>query len=563
MRRNAEILIAEDSPTQAEELRHLLEGNGYEIRLAGDGHEALAAAREHAPGLVITDIVMPAMDGYELCRAIKSDRELREVPVILLTSLSQPQDVIKSLECGADNFIRKPYEERYLLSRVSNILTSRELRLNEKVQVGVEVYLAGETHFITAERQQILDFLLSTYEEVAQMNEELTGKNAELQERQTQLQDALHDLDAERSRAQNLADVNRAVLDATADGIALIDETGNTLLWNAAYARIMSRIPGLARDAPVTGNLEAVAPHVADPAALRSFIESLGDVPEEGASCDVELPDAALSLRLFAAPVRDTSSDAELGRILVVRDVTAERAADRLKSELVATVSHELRTPLAAILGFAEMLATREMDSVSRRRVETIIREAERLASLVNDFLDLHRIEQGSFALELEPVDLTAVVREAVETFSAQSSAHSIRLDLPSSPVRVLGERDRLVQVLGNLLSNAIKYSPEGGVVHVRVRDVDGKVEVTVQDQGVGIPAEAQDRIFTRFFRVRTPETDGIGGTGLGLALSREIVEAHGGEIGFESVEGAGSKFWVRLPGSTPEPQERGAVTLA
>jgi len=562
MRRNGEILIAEDSPTQAEELQYLLERNGYEIRLARDGHEALAAARERAPQLVITDIVMPAMDGYELCRAIKSDRELREVPVILLTSLSQPQDVIKSLECGADNFIRKPYEERYLLSRVSNILTSRELRLNEKVQVGVEVYLAGETHFITAERQQILDFLLSTYEEVAQMNEELTAKNAELQERQTQLQDALHELDAERRRAQNLADVNRAVLDATADGIALIDKTGNTRLWNAAYARITSGIPGLAPDAHVIDNLEAIAPHVADPAALRGFIESLGDVPEEGASCDVELPDADLSFLLFTAPVRDTSSDAVLGRIFVVRDVTAERAADRLKSELVATVSHELRTPLAAILGFAEMLATREMDAVSRRRVETIIREAERLASLVNDFLDLHRIEQGSFALELEPVDLTAVVREAVETFSAQSSAHSIRADLPSSPVRVLGERDRLVQVLGNLLSNAIKYSPEGGDVHVRLRHVDGKVEVTVQDQGVGIPPEAQDRIFTRFFRARIPETDGIGGTGLGLALSREIVEAHGGEIGFESVEGAGSKFWVRLPGSTPEPRERGAITL-
>jgi signal transduction histidine kinase len=555
MTRNAEIVVAEDSPTQAEALRFVLEPDGYNIRLARDGREALAAVRERAPALLITDIVMPGMDGYELCRTIKSDPELSEVPVILLTSLSQPQDVIKSLHCGADNFIRKPYDGRYLRSRVSNILTSRELRLNEKVQVGVEVYVAGEKHFINAERQQILDFLLSTYEEVGQVNAELAATNTELQERQTQLQDALRELDAERSRAQNLADVNRAVLDATADGIALIDDTGNKLLWNAAYARITSQIPGVAPDAHVTDNLEAVTPLVADPAALRTFIESLGEVPAEGASCDVELPDAALSFRLFAAPVRDTSSDAELGRILVVRDVTAERAADRLKSELVATVSHELRTPLAAILGFAEMLATREMDSVSRRRVETIIREAERLAALVSDFLDLHRIEQGSFALELEPVDLAVVVREAVETFAAQSSAHSIRADLPSSPVQVLGERDRLAQVLGNLLSNAIKYSPAGGVVHVRLSDVDGKVEVTVQDQGVGIPAEAQNRIFTRFFRARMPQTNGIGGTGLGLALSREIVEAHGGEMGFESVEGAGSTFWVRLPGSTPEPQ--------
>ena len=177
---SVEILIVEDSPTQAEQLRNLLEEAGYKVRAAANGQEALAAARKHKPTLIISDIVMPEMDGYAFCKEIKSKKKLEDIPVVLLTQLSSPEDVIKGLQCGADNFIRKPYDPKYLLSRVEYILTNRKLRSTEKVHMGLEIYLSGQRHFITSERQQILDLLVSTYEEAVCLNEELKVKQKDL-----------------------------------------------------------------------------------------------------------------------------------------------------------------------------------------------------------------------------------------------------------------------------------------------------------------------------------------------------------------------------------------------
>jgi len=174
------ILVVEDSPTQAEQLRSLLVDAGYTVSVADNGRKALAVAVVEPPTLVITDIVMPEMDGYELCSAIKAEARLKDIPVVMVTSLAGIQDIAKSLECGADNFIRKPYEPKTLLTRIEYILLNLQLRKTSKVTMGMEIYMGGKKHFIASGREQIVDLLISTYEEAVHMNEELQQRQLEI-----------------------------------------------------------------------------------------------------------------------------------------------------------------------------------------------------------------------------------------------------------------------------------------------------------------------------------------------------------------------------------------------
>jgi signal transduction histidine kinase/HPt (histidine-containing phosphotransfer) domain-containing protein len=174
------ILIAEDSPTQAELLKHTLERRGYRATIAVNGRQALESARAHKPTMLISDVLMPEMDGYELCRQIKSDPGLKNIPVILLTTLADPQDVIHGLECRADNFIIKPYDERHLLARIQFMLINSEIRETNQTAIGVEVFFNGQKHFITADRLNILNLLLSTYETAVLRNQELARARDDL-----------------------------------------------------------------------------------------------------------------------------------------------------------------------------------------------------------------------------------------------------------------------------------------------------------------------------------------------------------------------------------------------
>lgn len=176
------ILVVEDSFTQAVRLQSLLEENGYRVTTAANGAEALSLLERTQPTLVISDIVMPGMDGYELCRRIKSVAKTAGIPVILVTQLSEPEDILKGLECGADNFITKPYEEAFLLSRIQYILINRRLRAKVCTDMGLEVFFANRRHFITSDRIQILDLLFSTYESALQKARELERANKKLQE---------------------------------------------------------------------------------------------------------------------------------------------------------------------------------------------------------------------------------------------------------------------------------------------------------------------------------------------------------------------------------------------
>ncbi len=221
----------------------------------------------------------------------------------------------------------------------------------------------------------------------------------------------------------------------------------------------------------------------------------------------------------------------------------------KLRSEFVSIVSHEFRTPLTGIQGFSEMMRDEDLTLPEMREYAgDINKDARRLARLITDMLDLDRMESGRMTLNSEPVDLNRIVRDAAALFRLSAADHPIELHLDGSLRSLMGDSDRLTQVLTNLVSNAIKYSPAGGAIELRTERADKSVMMTVTDHGMGIAAEQLERIFDRYSRVETTDTRAIQGTGLGLPIVRQIVQLSGGKVWATSEWGKGSIFHVQLP---------------
>ena len=287
--------------------------------------------------------------------------------------------------------------------------------------------------------------------------------------------------------------------------------------------------------------------------ATRSIAHPVSDV----AHAATRLAQGELSLRLdergpgevgaltraFNAMARDLQ---EREQALEARNRSLQES-ERAKSELVSIVSHEIRTPLASILGFTSVLLGRELHPEHRRYLEIIDTQGKRLGALLDDFLDVQRLEEDRLQLAREEVDLVALLREQVALYAAQSERHRLELDAPGDRLVVEGDPNRLAQVVGNLLSNAIKFSPDGGRVLVSAERENGTARVAVSDEGVGIPPAHRSQLFTKFFR-GDAASRGIAGSGLGLALARAIVEAHGGRIAYTTDETSGSTFSIELP---------------
>jgi PAS domain S-box-containing protein len=229
----------------------------------------------------------------------------------------------------------------------------------------------------------------------------------------------------------------------------------------------------------------------------------------------------------------------------------SEREAELLKDQFFALVSHELRTPLTSIIGYLELVMEdrSDLDETQERFLTVVERNARRLLRLVGDLLFVAHVEAGRLALEIGEVDLASLTGEAVEAARPRAESREIELTVDARPVAALaGDRDRLAQVLDNLVSNAVKFTPEHGHVAVRLAEREGEALLEVQDTGVGIPAAEQPRLFERFYRASSATERAIPGVGLGLTIAKAIVEAHGGRLSFESVEGAGTTFAVCLP---------------
>ncbi len=364
---------------------------------------------------------------------------------------------------------------------------------------------------------------------------------------------AMQNVDLER-----LANVLRAVLDSTVDGIVLSDAEGNVQLANRPVLELTREL-GMSYDGPMVDRLLSVEHRIKDPERYRAAMERLRANPDETTFDEFEDAVSGRVFQGFTSPVHDDRGGF-LGRVWTLREVTQQRELDRLKDDFVATVSHELRTPLTSMMGFLEMMREGEAGRLTeeqKRFLAIIYRSSERLQRLVGDLLFVARLDASGLQLNFAEVRLDELASELVETSVALARSREIELeaDLGAVPP-VLGDHDRLAQLVGNLLSNALKFTPAGGTVAVRTF-VDGDSAVLeVADTGIGIPEAEQDRLFQRFFRSSIATEQAIPGTGLGLVISRAIVDAHGGAIAVTSKPGEGTCFRVELPF---EPEEAAA----
>ena len=341
-----------------------------------------------------------------------------------------------------------------------------------------------------------------------------------------------------------------ALIEASDAAIMLVGSDRRVAYANHEMARLLG-IPG---DAMRGTGLEIVhrflAGALGDPGALAAQEQALAGAAPLRDRVEFAFPRAATCQRVVA-PVRDPGG-ALVGHIVLYRDVTREVEVERLKSEFVSVVSHELRTPMTSIKTSLALLlagASGTLDPAAREMLEIALRNADRLIRLVNDLLDLSRIEARRMEFQLEAVPLADAIKSSIEALAAFAvdAGVTVETEPPAEALRVLGVRGRVEQVVVNLVSNAIKFSPRGGRVRVRCRGDGDGVVVEVADEGPGIPPEKLQVTFEPFRQLDSSTTRAHGGAGLGLAISHGIVQALGGKLWAESEVGAGSRFFVRL----------------
>lgn len=407
------------------------------------------------------------------------------------------------------------------------------LKSKDKVQ-GILCMLSKEEHQFTPSE---LEFLESVSHIVG-----VAVENVRLYERERTWLSGLVSL--EKNRAE-------AILSSIADGVYTIDGDYRITYWN----RAAEAITGFRRSDVVGKRCSEVLRHENEEGerlcGARCVLLSLNDEKTDvGTTFCSTVKRGKLPTALATAPVKDAHGN-EIGRVTVFRDITREREIDRMKTDFVRTVSHELRTPLSAIVGMTEMLLDGEVkeDEAALEYMETIYTEGQRLASMVEELLDIAKIESGRPEFKRETFPVPSVIENCVSTLSAQAAAKgiSVRWEAPSRLPPLHADKGKFHQVVFNLLNNALCYSDEGASVRIRARAKNGALSLSFEDTGWGIPEQDLPHIFTKFYRskVHAPR---VKGTGLGLPLVQEIVKAHGGSIEVASTPGSGSTFTVLMP---------------
>jgi len=488
------VLVVDDELDTRDACQHILTRGGYPVFTAARGEEALQILETQPIAIVLLDLKMPGLSGMEVLRRI---RQLGDsILVIVITGYATVEMAIEAMKAGAYDFIAKPFEPDALRIVIR--------RAHEKIRLTEE---AGE---LDRERRRTLT-----------------------------------DLITEKSRT-------RTLIDSLPTGVVATNADGMVVLVNPSLFRHLGQVSERPPGDPIDR-------YVAD----EGFCDLVRQIARGRYASSDEVPAFEFSpfegkhLLARGRPIIGENGDG-LGAVMTVSDISAIRAMDRVKSEFVAEASHELRSPLSTIheqlalviRDISEGNFTGDLPILNRALEKT-----HELISLVGDLLDLSRIESKSASLKPKPLCLDEALKNIVGFLgvNAQKRGQRLSLELPETPLpRILADPFAVESVFGNLITNALKYTQDGGRIQVRVRLREGKVEVAVIDNGMGIEQKDLARIFDRFYRVKNEKTRWIPGTGLGLPIVKELVALLGGTIHVDSEPGRGSTFSVQLPSHPP-----------
>jgi two-component system, cell cycle sensor histidine kinase and response regulator CckA len=564
----AKILIVDDTLINLRLLSSMLGNSGYSVYEATDGRSALAEVQTHTPDLILLDIRLPGMDGYEVCRQIKTDETTRHIPVIFVSALDEQTDKVQGFAVGGVDYITKPFQSKEVLARVETHLTLRNLQRqleSQNLKLQLEI----------SERKRIEIALQQANEELEQRVQARTAElvaanqdlNSELQERK-RAEAALRKSQKEKERL--LVEVRqqeqqvREIMNTVPEGVFLLDESGRIILTNPLAQADLQALTGMKEGDTLTHLGDKTLPEILEP-------------PPKGLWHELKA-----AARIFEVIARPTAEGAKKQRwVIVLRDVTSEREIqarsqqqERLAAvgQLAAGIAHDFNNILAVILLYTEMaLGTPEISARLRERLLTITQQSKRASDLIQQILDFSRRTM----LERHPMDMLPFLKEQVKLLE-RTLPENIKIDLGYKPGAFIIDADltRMQQAIMNLAVNARDAMPEGGKLQISLDHPKtpegihciacGKVQggdwvsISVADNGNGIDPEYLPHIFEPFFTTKAPGH----GTGLGLSQVFGIIEKHDGHIDVQSHFGKGTTFQLYLPSLMVQPSSKAETEL-
>ena len=540
------VLVVDDDPDLRHEFASALIDQGYTVKTASDGNEALLCVQLHSPDLILLDVSMPLMSGYEVCRILKANTLTENIPIIFVSANDGIQDKLQAFAIGGADYITKPPQLAEVFARVHLHLALRHLQIN-----------------------------------LAQKNQELSQ--------------AVFD------RIRMLRDLQRTNLllhaqkEAAIDGIFAVDEQGRIASFNKKFCEMWNISDDLLLGNAVDSEFDDGSPlgtfliKSALPNVLANLLETTYDDPDVVRRGEIMYGDRVFDY--YTSPV-SSEQNKFFGLIWCFRDITSKKQTElrqmqlmedlrkakeeaeeavRTKAAFLAMMSHEIRTPINGVIGMTQLLAGTDVNPEQAKYIRTIQVSGEMLLSVINDILDFSKIESGKLELENAPLDVRAVVRDIYDVQLAKAKEKKLKFEVSmhsNVPPFIIGDVTRIRQILLNLVSNALKFT-DTGAVRIGVRLVADEAPLgdrpfqllfSVSDTGIGISGEQMQRLFQPFGQASASTSRKYGGTGLGLVICKKLVETMGGNIQAESKSEQGSIFSFTI--TTKIAKEQPAYTL-